>query len=242
MTIVDVVQLSKSFATASVLNSVSFSLQQGEFVGLIGPNGAGKTTILKCLTGQLLVPERRVFVCGHDLALDALSAKRCFGYALDPAMLPAQLTGAQFIELIAAGRHITPQAAEIHPLIEMLSMEGKIGDYIGTYSQGMRQKLSIICALMGNPPLLVLDESLNGLDPLSSYHLKEYLNEVTEKGSASVLLSTHLIASVEKYCTKVILLHEGTVRRIWSRDQLVAEMERTNKDLEQIFVDIMARD
>jgi len=114
-----------------------------------------------------------------------------------------------------------------------------MNDQIGTYSQGMKQKLSIICALFGNPSLIVLDESLNGLDPVSLYHLKNYLKEITQKREATVILSSHLIDSIEKYCSIVIMLYEGTICKIWSREQLDNEKERTQKDLEQLFVDIV---
>ncbi len=237
MNILNVIQLSKHIGRTKILSDISFSIQEGEFVGLIGPNGAGKTTIVKCITGQLIVAEHVVNICSHDVARDSLSAKKCFGYAFDPAILPLQLTGRQFIELIASARHTEVQDNTISPLLEMLSLKDKIEDYIGTYSQGMKQKLTIICALMAKPPLIILDESLNGLDPLSSYNLKMYLKEITQKKESSVLLSSHLIEPVEKYCSAIIMLYQGKICRNWTREQLAAEKERTGKDLEQIFVD-----
>ncbi|MBI5474199.1 MAG: ATP-binding cassette domain-containing protein [Ignavibacteriae bacterium] len=122
----------------------------------------------------------------------------------------------------------------------MLFLEEKIDEHIGAYSQGMKQKLSIICALIGNPSLIILDESLSGLDPLSSYNLKNYLQDITGRKESSVLLSSHLVDSVEKYCSTIIMLHKGTICRIWSREQLAGEKERTHKDLEQIFVDTIS--
>ena len=186
MNILNVIKLSKQIGHTIILNDISFSIQEGEFVGLIGPNGAGKTTILKCVTGQLSISEQRVYIHDYDMARENLSAKKYFGFAFDPAILPVQLTGMQFIELIASARHMDIQHMSISSLVEMLSIEDKIKDYIGTYSQGMKQKISIICALMGNPSLIILDESLNGLDPVSSYNLKIYLRDITQKKKSSV--------------------------------------------------------
>jgi len=240
MNILHVSNLSKQIGPATILADISFQMQEGEFVGLIGPNGAGKTTTIKCITGQLIVPEHTVRVCGHDIALDGVSAKSSFGYAVEPAILPPQLTGTQFIELIAAARRLAVRTEELSPLLELLSLKEKIQEHIGTYSQGMKQKLSIICALMGKPPLIILDESLNGLDPVSSYRLKLYLKEIAQKKESSVLLSSHGIDSVEKYCSRVILLHRGSIRKVWTQEELAAEKDRTKKDFEQIFIDTIS--
>ena len=117
-------------------------------------------------------------------------------------------------------------------------LKSKINDQIGTYSQGMKQKLSIICALLGNPSLIILDESLNGLDPISLFHLKNYLREITQKKESTVILSSHLIDSIEKYCSMIVMLYEGTVCKICPREQLASEKERKKKDLEQLFIDL----
>ena len=239
MDILNILNLSKQIGYTKVLRDVSLNVHRGDFVGIIGPNGAGKTTLLKCITGQLAVPKNCVQIFNHDITSDSLSAKKCFGYAFDPAILPNQLTGMQFLELIASGRHIDLDSSNVSFFVQLLMLESKMNDQIGTYSHGMKQKLSIICALFGNPSLIVLDESLNGLDPVSLYHLKNYLREITQKREATVILSSHLIDSIEKYCSIVIMLYEGTICKIWSREQLDNEKERTQKDLEQLFVDIV---
>lgn len=239
MDILKVVNLSKQIGHTKILSDVSLNVHKGDFVGIIGPNGAGKTTLLKCITGQLVVPKNSVQIFNHDITSDSISAKKCFGYAFDPSILPVQLTGMQFLELIASARHIDFESSNASFLIQMLMLESKINDQIGTYSQGMKQKLSITCALFGNPPLIVLDESLNGLDPISLYHLKNYLREITQKKESAVILSSHLIDSIEKYCSIIIMLYEGEIRKTWSREQLDEEKERTQKDLEQLFVDLV---
>jgi ABC-2 type transport system ATP-binding protein len=238
MDILNILNLSKQIGHTKILYDVSLNIQRGDFVGIIGPNGAGKTTLLKCITGQLAVPKNCVRIFNHDITSDSLSAKKCFGYAFDPFILPVQLTGMQFLELIASGRHIDIDSSNVSFFIQMLMLKSKINDQIGTYSQGMKQKLSIICALFGNPSLIILDESLNGLDPISLFHLKNYLREITQKKESTVILSSHLIDSIEKYCSMIVMLYEGTVCKIWSREQLASEKERTKKDLEQLFIDL----
>jgi ABC-2 type transport system ATP-binding protein len=239
MDILNVIHLSKQIGHTKILSDVSFHVQRGDFVGIIGPNGAGKTTLLKCITGQLVVPKNCVQIFNHDIASDSLSAKKCFGYAFDPSILPVQLTGMQFLELVASARHIDLESSNVSFFIQMLMLESKMNDQIGSYSQGMKQKLSIMSALLGNPSLIILDESLNGLDPISGYHLKNYLKEITQKKESAVILSSQLIDSIEKYCSIVIMLYEGAIRKTWSQEQLAEEKERTQKDLERLFVDMV---
>jgi ABC-2 type transport system ATP-binding protein len=239
MNIVEVASLTKQIGQKAVLHDISFSAANGDFVGIIGPNGAGKTTLLRCITGQIPVRQGSVVVAGHDVGTNSLAAKGVIGYALDPALLPEQLTGLQFARLIAAGRHFSLNLDELRHLSEMLFMAELLTTEIGAYSQGMKQKLSIICALLGNPQLVVLDESLNGLDPVSSYKLKSYLRDAATGGRVTILHSTHMIESLEKYCTRVILLHEGRICRSWLRRELVEEKEQSHKDLEQLFVDAL---
>ncbi len=239
MDILTVTKLSKQIGYTKILHDISFNVQAGEFIGLIGPNGAGKTTLLKCITGQIVVPENCVKIFNYDITRNSILAKSYFGYAIDPSILPLQLTGIQFVELIASARHIEFQNSNILFFMKLLSLEYKMDDQIGTYSQGMKQKLSIICALFGEPSLIILDESLNGLDPITLYNLKNYLKEITQVKGATVLLSSHLIDSIEKSCSSVIMLYEGSIRKIWSREQLENEKERTQKDLEQLFVDLV---
>ena len=241
MEIVRVVNLSKKLGYNQILNSISFSIQAGEFVGLIGPNGAGKTTLLKCITGQHAIPEQCVHILQHDVVTDTFAAKQSYGFAYDPSILPNQLTGKQFIKLIASIRSIDSENEDIVFITELLSLNDKLNSQIGTYSQGMKQKLSIICALIGKPPLIIFDESLNGLDPISSYRLKNYLKEITEKKESTVILSSHLIDSIEKYCSKVIMLHEGEIKKTWLRDELIEEKATTKKDLEQLFIDLISK-
>ena len=205
MDILNVVNLSKQIGHTQILMDVSFNVHIGDFVGIIGPNGAGKTTLLKCITGQLVVPKNCVQILNHDIASDSLSAKKCFGYAFDPSILPVQLTGMQFLELIASARHIDLESSNASFFIQMLMLESKMNDQIGSYSQGMKQKLSIISALLGNPPLIVLDESLNGLDPISLYHLKNYLREITQKKESAKMTpeaQEFISKHIEKHITE----------------------------------------
>ncbi len=239
MEIMHINNLSKNLGEEKILHNISFSIEQGEFVGIIGPNGAGKTTLFKCITGQLSVSEDCISITKYDIAKQSFFAKQSFGYACEPSILPTQLTGKQFLTLILASKNIEVSENEMVFFLDMLSLKHKIEHSIGTYSQGMKQKLSIISALVGKPKLIILDESLNGLDPVSSYHLKNYLKEITGKKESAVLLSSHLIDSIEKYCSKVIMIYEGKLRKIWTREELLQEKKETQKDLEQLFMEII---
>lgn len=237
--LLEIVRLDKHIGPVQILHDINLSLFRGDLLGLIGPNGAGKTTLIRCITDQLLVDPGQVMIDGEDLLLNPVDAKQEIGYALEPQRLPIQLTGRQFIELVASARGSTSYEEEVTKLTTLFDSSGYLDDEIGTYSTGMRQKVSITAALAGGPSLIILDESLNGLDPVSAYRLKQYLRQQVASGTVGVLLASHMLTSIEKYCTRVVVLHEGRVRKQWTQAALQAEMQSTGRDLEEVFIDLI---
>jgi ABC-2 type transport system ATP-binding protein len=231
-------QLSKSLAGREVLHGISLNLVRGEFVGLVGPNGAGKTTLLRCITGQWIVPEGAVNIDGVDVARNSLAAKRRFGYAFDPGDLLENLTGRQHITFVAALRKLAAPEAEINALAELVDLTPELDKEVGSYSFGMKQKLGIILALLGHPPLVVLDEALNGLDPIVGYRVKNHLRDLAAAGQTGILLASHLLESLEKYCSRIAMIRGGVIHRIWLRADLEAEAA-AGRNLEELFVETM---
>jgi ABC-2 type transport system ATP-binding protein len=231
-------ELSKALSGREVLHGISLDLVRGEFVGLVGPNGVGKTTLLRCITGQWTVPEGTVTVDGVDVARNPLAAKRRFGYAFDPSDLLDNVTGRQHVTFVAALRKLTAPEAEIKALADLVDLTPELDAEVGTYSFGMKQKLGIILALLGHPPLVVLDEALNGLDPIVGYRVKNHLKDLAAEGQTGILLASHLLESLEKYCTRIAMIRGGVIHRIWLRADLEAEAA-AGKNLEELFVETM---
>ena len=231
--------LSKSLGQREVLHEISLDVKPGEFVGLIGPNGAGKTTLLRCLTGQWTVPEGTVTIDGIDVAAHTLEAKRRFGYAFDPGDLIERLTARQHLLFVAALRSIVSPEAEIQSLAELVDLTPELDNEIGTYSFGMKQKLGIMLALLGHPPLIVLDEALNGLDPVVAFRMKNHLKDLAAEGKTGILLASHMLESLEKYCTRIAMIREGRIFRHWTQAELEREADASGKHLEELFVELM---
>lgn len=231
--------LSKSLSGREVLHKISLQLKPGEFVGLIGPNGAGKTTLLRCITGQWTAPEGAVTIDGVDVAADSLEAKRRFGYAFDPGDMIERLTGRQHLTFLAGVRKIAAPENQIHELAELVDIAENLDRETGTYSQGTKQKLGIMMALLGHPSLVIMDESLNTLDPLVAYRVKNHLKDLAAEGKTAILLASHMLDSLERYCTRIAMIRNGAIYRVWTQAELVAEAAASGRHLEEIFVDLM---
>lgn len=234
--VLEISQLQKSFRGLKAVDDLSLKVYPGELVGLIGPNGAGKSTTVKILTGQLLADGGHVLVGGHDISQDPLAAKRFTGYVPQELSLYPFLTGREVLELVAQIRGLSPSETQtaIDSLLQRFRLTEAQHRMTREYSEGMARKLSICAALMGSPPLLILDESLNGLDPRASAEVKSLIREELARGTAIVLVS-HILDILERLCTKVVLIESGRVVQTLDRtglDDLVAQ----GMSLESFFI------
>lgn len=223
-----------------VLQGIDLELPRGEFVALIGPNGSGKTTLLHCVAGLLRPQSGRVLIDGIDIAHDPHGAKSHLGFAIDPGQLPSLLTGSECLRLFAAARALPAIPAATLALAEALTLSPMLERRIGQYSLGTRQKLGIVLGLLGEPPLLLLDEPLNGLDPASAYALKRHLHHLTRERGCTVLLATHALDVAERYISGAALLLDGRLRRRWVRAELDAIRADPQQSLEQAMVAALA--
>lgn len=226
----------KSFRKKVAVSDVSFEVRPGELLGLIGPNGAGKSTAVKVVTSQLLADAGEVLVAGHDIVKEPLAAKRLIGYVPQDIALYPFLTGREVLEFVAEVRGIAP--AEARATIDALLGRFKLADdqdrMTREYSEGMARKLAIAAALIGHPPLLLLDESLNGLDPRAASEVKAILREELARGAAVVLVS-HVLDVLERLCTSVLLISEGRVVDKLDRARLDA-LAAGGTTLEDFFI------
>lgn len=202
-----------------VLRGVDLRLQGGELVGLIGPNGAGKSSLMQVIAGTQRRDGGSVRIAGIDLDVDPLAARAALGVAVAPERLPALLSGRQCIELVADLRGQRDHLAQSWALAERLGFAPWLDHPVHACSLGTRQKLAIVQALIGQPPLLLLDEALNGLDPLAARALKDELRQRADAGSA-VLLATHGLEVAERFLDRAVLLLDGRIAADWDRDCL----------------------
>lgn len=219
--LLDVAALHLSYGATPVLRGVDLELQRGQLMGLIGPNGSGKTSLIRALVGLVPASSGSIRVSGTDLLRDPLSARRHLGYAPDPALLPPTLSGRQALSVTAAARGLDTLPSATLELAERLGALRWMDQRIDRCSLGTRQKIAILIALLADPPLLILDEVMNGLDPISSHELKLELVSRCERGSCAVLIATHGLEIAPTLLTDAVLLADGRIRHRWTRDELL---------------------
>jgi len=228
--------LEKRFRKTIAVAGLDLAVHRGELLGLIGPNGAGKSTTVKMVTGQLLADAGRIEVDGHDVIAEPLAAKRLIGYVPQDVALYPFLTGRELLEFVAEVRDVPAAEAKrtIDEMLERFHIADAQNRMTREYSEGMARKLAIATALIGRPPLLLLDESLNGLDPRAAAEVKAILKEELARGTAVVLVS-HILDVLERLCTHVVLINRGKVVETLDRpslDRLVAD----GTTLEDFFI------
>lgn len=231
--------LHHAYGAHSVLRGIDLDINTGEFLALIGPNGSGKTTLLKLISGLLAVQQGTVAIAGIDLSVDLVGARGRLGFGVDPTLLPGPLSGAQVLGLFAEARGLAGIPASTRELAESLAFAPWMDRMVEDYSLGTRQKLGILCGLIGDPPLLVLDEPLNGLDPLSAYALKQELVRRTRELGTAVLFATHALEVAERFINRAVLLLDGVIARQWSVEQLAALRANPDRSLEDEMIETL---
>jgi ABC-2 type transport system ATP-binding protein len=216
----DIRGLHLGYGAHPVLRGVDLALAPGELVGLIGPNGSGKSSLMRACAGLVSPAGGSIAIDGLDLAQVPLAARARLGFAVEPERLPPALRGRQCLELVAATRALGEAAIdEALALAQALGLSPWLEHEVATYSLGTRQKLAVVLALLGAPPLLLLDEVLNGLEPLAAFALKQALRERADRGAA-VLLATHGLEVAERFLDRAVLLLDGHIAGDWDRPAL----------------------
>jgi ABC-type multidrug transport system ATPase subunit len=212
--------LSKQYGRQRGVSDISLTVSSGEICGLLGPNGAGKTTTIRMLLG-LSHPDRgQATLLSQPVSLGAAVLERVGAVIDGPGLVP-HLSGLRNLKLLwgASGRRWPPSGLEA--ALELAGLGAALDRRVRSYSTGMRQRLMLAQALMGDPEVLILDEPANGLDPVEVRALRERLRELAAAGTA-VLLSSHLLAEVELLATHVVVLADGRLVRTGPLEQFVA--------------------
>lgn len=211
--VLDIRHYSKSYGEGKLAaDDVTLSVMGGDIFGFIGHNGAGKSTTIRAVVGVLDFTEGDIYIDGHSVKDEPMACKRVTAYIPDNPDLYENLTGIQYLDFIADVFGISSEEREerIRKYADLFEITNDLGDLIGSYSHGMKQKVAIISALIHDPKLLVLDEPFVGLDPKASFALKETMHELCEQGAA-VFFSTHVLDVAEKLCNKVAIIKHGRI-------------------------------
>ncbi|MBQ3571881.1 MAG: YwaF family protein [Clostridia bacterium] len=205
---------SKRYATSKhyAVKNASLTVNGGEVFGFLGPNGAGKSTIIKSIVGIQPITEGSIEICGYDCATQPKGAKAQIGFVPDHYALYEKLTGREYINYIADIYDVSEEdrTARIEEMVALFELEGAFDNSMKTYSHGMKQKITIMAALVHNPKLWILDEPLTGLDPNSIYQVKECMRRHAEAGNI-VFFSSHIIDVVERICDRIAIIKKGTI-------------------------------
>lgn len=221
---IQVTDLTKRYVGRTAVEGLTFHVKPGEVVGFLGPNGAGKSTTMRILAGFMSATSGSAKVNGHDVFHDSIKARQSLGYMPENAPLYLDMRVREYLTFRGAlkgvkGKLLKKRLGEVMEACALTEVRRKI---IGGLSKGFRQRVALADALISRPPLLILDEPTNGLDPNQIRHVRELL--YTYKSQQTILLSTHILSEVEAYCDRILLLHHGKLRADDTPQNLVRKL------------------
>ena len=227
-------KVTKRFRGITAVDNVSFTARAGEITGYLGPNGSGKSTTMKMITGLLEMTSGEILFGGQPVQRDPIAYKQRMGYVPEEPHLYSHLTGLEYLVMVGQLRGLPAKRTDerIDGLLRLLSLHSDRHVPISSYSKGMRQKVLLIAALLHNPDLLLLDEPFSGLDVTSGLVLRSLIQELAARGKV-VLFSSHELETVERVCSRVVILHRGRIVADDSIERLRALMALPT--LESIF-------
>ncbi|MBN1262885.1 MAG: ABC transporter ATP-binding protein [Candidatus Pacebacteria bacterium] len=227
--------LTKKFGQLTAVDNLSLEIKKGEIFGLLGPNGAGKTTTIKMLTGVLLPTSGKIFIGPHNLEIFHVEAKRLIGYIPDEPYVYPELTGREFLYFIGHLFETRNLKEKIRKLLPIYDFEKTADSPFKNYSRGNKQKLTILAALLHEPRVLVIDEPILGLDPLSSQKTIKIFKDFAQKGG-SILVSTHTLAIAEQICHRIGIIDQGRLIFDGNLRELSERLKEKGKHLEELYL------
>ncbi|WP_044893218.1 ABC transporter ATP-binding protein [Bacillus alveayuensis] len=237
MTLLKVEGLTGGYSKNPVLKNISFEVNQNEMVGLIGLNGAGKSTTIKHIIGLMEPRIGTIKINGKTLAENPEQYRKQFSFIPESPILYEELTLYEHLQLTAMAYGIDEKTfeARLHPLLKEFRMDKRLKWFPAHFSKGMKQKVMIMCAFLVNPSLYIIDEPFVGLDPLAIHSLLEMMDTAKQSGSG-ILMSTHILATAERYCDSFIILHEGEIRAKGTLKELQKQFNMPNAALDDIYI------
>lgn len=210
--------VTKVYGNQKVLNNVTFSIKEGEVIGLVGPNGAGKTTIMKIIVGLIKNYSGNVYLQGKNIRDKTKENRKNFGCVIEAPGFYPELTGYENLKYFAKISGCEDKK-EIDDVIEAFKIEDFMHKKAGKYSVGMKQRIGIAQAVLGNPKVLVLDEPTNGLDPNVILEIRKFIKYVSQEKKIAVIISSHILSEIESMCENVIFIKQGQIIDIVSLKQ-----------------------
>src|SRR6266567_5101676 len=234
---IDVSHLTKTYGPTVALNDVTLSVGTGEVRGLLGPNGSGKSSLMKTIMGLTKPSYGSIQVLGYDVRASPMEIKKIVGYVPESPRLYEFLTATEYLDFIADVRGLSyaEKKERIGRLIQALDLEGKQGDTISGYSQGMKQKVALMGSILHRPRVLLLDEPLNGLDPKSARVVKELVHGLARDGVTTVF-STHILEIAEAICDRLTILQNGHVLAEGTAEELRQKAGLPGSGMEDVFL------
>jgi ABC-2 type transport system ATP-binding protein len=236
---IELINLSKTYGnTVKAVDNLNLVIPDGEIFGFLGPNGAGKTTTIKLIAGILNASSGSIKINGLDIEKDALAAKKLIGFVPDTPNMFLRLKGMEYLNFMADMYDVSTEdrKARIESLAQRFDMADVLSDRIQSYSHGMRQKIVIMGVLVHDPSVWVLDEPMTGLDPRSSFQLKEMMREHANSGN-TVFFSTHVLDVAEKLCDRVAIINKGQLLFCGTLEEMKDHFKR-NTSLENMFLEL----
>jgi ABC-2 type transport system ATP-binding protein len=232
---IEVNHLVKRYGRIQAVKGISFTAYPGEVLGLLGPNGAGKSTTIKSITGIIRPTEGSIRLAGFDVVKQGIEAKARLGYVPDRPYLYPKLTGRELLRFLCKLRGVDDSDKKAQSWLEFFSLQDFGNEMIETYSHGMRQKLTFIAALIHEPPVLVVDEPMVGLDPKGAKQVRELMADYARKGK-TVVLTTHSMEVAQVVAHRVILVNRGQIAAQGDMAALRSHVGNDSADLEDIFL------
>lgn len=240
---ISIKNVSKSYNKKNkIIENLCLEIKDGEIFGFLGSNGAGKTTTIKMITGILDIDEGDILVNNKSIKSNPIEAKKDFGYVPDNPDMFLNLSGLEYLNFMADMYEINEEQRKqkIEKLAKLFEIYDVLNDKIRSYSHGMRQKVIIIGSLLHNPKNWIIDEPLTGLDPKSTFELKQIMRKITSENNC-VFFSTHILDVAEKLCDRIGILNKGKLLFVGTLEEMKKELKE-NKSLEELFMEITKND
>ena len=237
---IELKNVSKAYVkNKKVVENINLKIEDGIIFGFIGPNGAGKTTTMEMLTGILDIDEGEILIDGINIEKEPIKAKKEFGFVPDSPDAFEKLTGIEYLNFIGDvyGVDQKTRYERISKLANEFGIYNSLKDRIQGYSHGMKQKIVIIGVLLHNPKNWILDEPMTGLDPKSSFELKNMMREHANQKN-TVFFSTHILDVAERLCDRIGIIDKGKLLFVGTYEDLKKELKE-NKSLEELFMEIV---
>lgn len=229
--IIDVKQLEKSFGASKVLHGIDMAVYKGDIYGFLGPNGAGKSTTIRCILSLITPDKGEVRLFGKSIAIDRNEILRNIGCIIEKPDLYNELSAEKNLYVSSLMYGLKNSKKEIHETLDLVGLGGKEHAIVGTFSQGMKQRLGIAQSLLHNPELIILDEPASGLDPQGIIDIRVMIKKLKEEYGKTIFLSSHDLSEIELIADRMIVINkgktivEGNVHDLLSENDLRVEVE-----------------